>query len=221
VNQIPAKTRALTPKQEAFARAVLTEDSYSDAYRKAYAPKKMSDVAINKEASKLMARPDIAGRVAELRQVVADAAVMKKREWIEMLTNMARADVRRMFDNHGNPKEITDLDAAEANIVAGFEVVENFAGKGEEKVLAGYTRKYRLTQKLDVLKELGEALGFYPDPKRKEIPLGADGQPVQQVIKIMVVNAPAQPGNAASPPPPAVSVGALPAGVKVIGTHAR
>jgi phage terminase small subunit len=65
---------ALTPKQEAFAQAVVVGMSISDAYRAAYKAGKMSSAAVNVEASRLMANPTVALRVQELRKPVVEAA---------------------------------------------------------------------------------------------------------------------------------------------------
>lgn len=66
---------ALTPKQEAFAQAIVTGINQSDAYRAAYKvrPGTKSE-SVNVAASKLMADAKVAQRVAELRATVAKKA---------------------------------------------------------------------------------------------------------------------------------------------------
>jgi phage terminase small subunit len=62
----------LTPKQEAFAQAIVTGVNQSDAYRAAYKVRPgTKPVSINVAASKLMADANIALRVAKLRETVA------------------------------------------------------------------------------------------------------------------------------------------------------
>lgn len=65
----------LTPKQEAFAQAIVTGINQSDAYRAAYKvrPGTKSE-SVNVAASKLMADAKVAQRVAELRAPVAKKA---------------------------------------------------------------------------------------------------------------------------------------------------
>lgn len=68
---------ALTPKQEAFAQAVVTGISQSDAYRKAYKVRpKTKPETVNQAASRIMADSNVAARVAELRAPVIKAAQM-------------------------------------------------------------------------------------------------------------------------------------------------
>ena len=66
---------ALTPKQEAFAQAIVTGVSQSDAYRLAYkvGPKTKPE-SVNQNASRIMADVNVASRVAELREQVAKKA---------------------------------------------------------------------------------------------------------------------------------------------------
>jgi len=66
---------ALTPKQEAFAQAIVTGISQSDAYRLAYkvGPKTKPE-SVNQNASRIMANVNVMSRVAELREQVAKKA---------------------------------------------------------------------------------------------------------------------------------------------------
>ena len=67
----------LTPKQEAFAQAVVTGLTQSDAYRAAYKVRPGTKaVSINVAASKLMADPNISIRVSKLRETVAKKSQM-------------------------------------------------------------------------------------------------------------------------------------------------
>ena len=57
----------LTRKQEIFCEYVVNGKTYSDAYRKAYNPKKASNKTINEKASRLMAEDKIRARVESMR----------------------------------------------------------------------------------------------------------------------------------------------------------
>ncbi|MDR3036941.1 MAG: terminase small subunit [Coriobacteriales bacterium] len=64
----------LTPKQSAFADAVVSGMSYSDAYRSAYDCEASSPVTINRRAAELMANSKIKARVEEgTEQALKDA----------------------------------------------------------------------------------------------------------------------------------------------------
>lgn len=83
----------LTPKQEAFAQAVVSGKNQSDAYRIAYKVRPGTKLSsINVAASKLMADPNISQRVEELRIPVAKKAQITLESHLEdllRLRNMA------------------------------------------------------------------------------------------------------------------------------------
>lgn len=80
----------LTPKQEAFARAVALDDmNYSDAYRSAYNAEKMSDKTINERASRLKDESKIRARIEELREEANTPRVMSAQQRREKLSELA------------------------------------------------------------------------------------------------------------------------------------
>jgi phage terminase small subunit len=84
---------SLTPKQEAFAQAIVTGVSQSDAYRAAYKVKPgTKPESVNQNASRIMADVNVASRVAELREPVAKKAQMTLESHLDdllRLRNMA------------------------------------------------------------------------------------------------------------------------------------
>ncbi len=84
---------ALTPKQEAFAQAIVTGVNQSDAYRAAYKVKPgTKPESVNQNASRIMANVNVMSRVAELRLSVAKKAQITLESHLEdlmRLRNMA------------------------------------------------------------------------------------------------------------------------------------
>jgi phage terminase small subunit len=62
----------LTPKQEAFACAYVETGNASEAYRRAYQPKKMGQKAITVESTRLMQHPSIALAIEKLQATHAE-----------------------------------------------------------------------------------------------------------------------------------------------------
>lgn len=83
----------LTPKREAFAQAVASGKNQSDAYRMAYRVRESTKPeTINQAASRLMAKGNIAARVAELREPIVEKVRMTLEGHLEdlmRLRNMA------------------------------------------------------------------------------------------------------------------------------------
>jgi len=161
----------LTPKQERFCQAIVEGKTQSDAYRAAFNPKRSKARTIHIEASRLMANPKISLRIVELMKPVIAKVQVTREEWLKKAERFYHADVRKLFDNHGNPIEVHELGDNEAVLIEGFEIVEDFTkvkkNNGEvEAVPTGYTRKYRLTKPRECHEYFGKVMGFYdPEPK--------------------------------------------------------
>lgn len=84
----------LTPKQEAFVLAYVESGSASDAYRKAYAAGGMTAKSIHETASRLLADPKIASRVAQLQAAAADRAVLTLEKHMDDLKQLRNAAVK-------------------------------------------------------------------------------------------------------------------------------
>jgi hypothetical protein len=80
--------------------------------------------------------------------------------WLQEVDRVAIFDPRKLFDTHGNPIDIPALGDDEAAVIAGFEICEEFSGKGANRVPVGYTRKFKLVDKLKALELAGKARKF-------------------------------------------------------------
>ena len=122
-----------------------------------------------------MAHPKVTARVSELMQPLIAKARLTREQWLEQLARLILFDPRRMFDTHGNPMEITDLGDNEAAAIAGFKFYEDFAGRGEARKAVGYTRKFKLADRLRALELYGKAQCYYAE--KMEL-TGKDGNPL-------------------------------------------
>lgn len=174
----------LTQKEEAFCLAVLAGQNPSTAYRNAYNPKRAKAKTVHEMASRLMAKRKVHARLAELMRPVIQQAQLSREQWLEALVRVVRFDVRKMFDAHGNPMEITELNENEATAIAGFEFYEDFQGKGEARRAVGYTKKFKLIDRLRALELYGKAMGYYAE--RREL-TGADGAPLNLTVEFVDV----------------------------------
>ncbi|MFZ1501862.1 MAG: terminase small subunit [Nitrospira sp.] len=177
-----ATLTARTQKEEAFCVAVFAGQNPSDAYRSVYKPSRAKAKTVHEMASRLMAKRKVYARLAELMQPVIERAQMCREEWLHALARICRADVRQMFDSHGNPKEITELGDNEAASIAAFEFCEDFSGKGNDRRACGYTRRFRLTDKLKAFELYGKAMGYYTE--RQEL-TGKDGTPLSLTVEFV------------------------------------
>ena len=80
----------LTSKQEKFAQSVASGMSQADAYRHAYNAENMKPETIQKRASELMGKREIAGRVRDLQEEGAKIAVYTLAEHLSRLDKLSR-----------------------------------------------------------------------------------------------------------------------------------
>lgn len=112
----------MTAKMEEFCRQVVGGKTLTDAYRAAYSAENMSKPVVRREASKLMARPDITGMVLRLKEE-RDAAFVASQvsDRDRILTKL-----RDLMDNaKGLPAESIMLRAADllAKVQGEYKVV--------------------------------------------------------------------------------------------------
>ena len=164
---------SLTPQREAFAAALAQGMTQAAAYRIAY-PKslKWKDETVWRKASLMAAKGEVQARVTELVHKAADANEVTIERVVKEFARLAFSSPRAMFNEDGSPKQITDLPDAEASALAGFEVLEQFEGSGQDRVFVGYLKKFKLSDRKGYLDMLMKHLGGYEqDNKQKVDPL--------------------------------------------------
>lgn len=103
----------LTKRQEQFVQNIVKGMSQRQAYKNAYTCKKMSDNAIDREASLLMKHPKVSQRYKELTGKIQEAAeqetIMSAKERLEYLTGivMETEMETEVVVSQGVPQRIT------------------------------------------------------------------------------------------------------------------
>jgi hypothetical protein len=166
--------KKFTPKLERFCEEIVKGHTQSEAYRIAFQPKGWKAATIHKRASELALTREVRGRIAEIRAVLVKASQVSLGDWLKKAERFYHADVRKLYDEFGNVKDIPTLGDNEAAMIAGFEVTEDYTkvrlnDGSQEAVPVGYTKKIKLVDPLEGHKYLGKVLGYYIE-KRPEIP---------------------------------------------------
>lgn len=78
----------LTANQEQFAQNIIQGMSQADAYRAAYPNQRMSDKTVWETSSKLANNPKVITRLEELRNSLANPAIMSAQKRLEWLTGV-------------------------------------------------------------------------------------------------------------------------------------
>jgi phage terminase small subunit len=80
----------LTPKQEKFARNIVSGMNETDAYKNAYNVERMSDTATSVEASRLYNHPKVAQKITELSNKLDNKTIMTAEERLKYLESIIK-----------------------------------------------------------------------------------------------------------------------------------
>jgi phage terminase small subunit len=80
----------------------------------------------------------------------------------ELLT-IAKLDLGDAYDASGNLKPVHEIPDHVRRAMAGLETDEIWAGKGEDRVLVGITKKVKFLDKIRALEALGRHLKLFTD----------------------------------------------------------
>lgn len=150
----------MTPKREAFARAVATGMTQAAAYRAAFSTKGMNAKTVTEEASRLAARPDVSAMIKGLKAAAADVAVLKAADILEETRRIALSTPAGIIDKAtGKVLLPHELDAATAASIAAFEIDD--LGR----------IKYRFWDKNQSLERASKMLGLFEKDNLQRNPL--------------------------------------------------
>jgi len=182
--------KPLTFKQEKFCEGLVMGMSQVEAYKNAYNTDGYNgDAGLMVHASRLAADARVVLRVATLRVPAQEEFQKHRKAWLFELMCMAMVDPASFFDTHGNPLDIPSLPEANRKMLAGFEICEEFTGKGDARQSVGYVRKFKMLSKLEALKLFGESLGWLGEKGMSKFGVKAEVRDKDRVIKIELVSA--------------------------------
>lgn len=167
--------KKLTPKQKRFVDEYLIDlNATQAAIRAGYSPK-----TANEQGARLLANVSIAQTLQKAMQDREQRTEITQDRVLQEYARLAFYDPRKLFQPDGTPKPIEALDDDTAAALAGLEVREEFEGAGENRTFVGYTKKYKLANKLGALDSLAKHLGML-DGKGRE-----SGNEIQTGVIIM------------------------------------
>lgn len=178
----------LTDKQRRFVDEYLVDLNATQAAVRA----EYSEKTARQQGQRLLTNVDIQAAIQEARvqqqertQITADAVL---REYAKI----AFFDPRKLFQDNGQPKDITALDDDTAGALAGLDVLEEYEGNGRDREFVGYTKKYKIADKLRALEALGKHLGLFDKDGGDE---DNDGGGIAQLPAVMPPAVPPEEGS--------------------------
>ena len=148
---------ALTVKQERFVEEYLVDlNATQAAIRAGYSSK--TAYAIGQQNMKKL---EIQTAIQEAMDKRSKRVEVTQDRVLLEYARLAFFDPRKLFMENGKPKDINQLDDDTAAALVGLDVLEEYEGAGESREFVGYTKKYKLANKLGALDSLGKHLGMF------------------------------------------------------------
>ena len=156
----------MTPKQAAFVQQYLIDKNATRAaIRAGYSAKTASSAG-----ERLLRNVEVCAAIERGMSDLASRLGITAERVLRERARLAFFDPRKLLDKDGSPIPLQDLDDDTAAAIAGMDVLEEFAGSGENRVFIGYTKKYKLASKDPSLAALEKYFGLSEKPIRCSLP---------------------------------------------------
>lgn len=162
----------MNDKQNAFATEYVVDyNATQAAIRAGY-----SEKTAYSQGQRLLSNVEIQVAIKDLEAAAAARSAITKDKVIRELARVAFFDPRKLYHDDGKPVGLDSLDADTAAALASVDMFEEYDYEDGNRVLVGYTKKYKVADKLRALELLGKHLGMFTDKVRVEgsVDTGAD-----------------------------------------------
>lgn len=187
----PAAKKAGTSKEAAQHRKTLFVEGFfanNENITKAAIHAGFSQKTAAQQGSRLLKDVQIQQMIRERRASLVQVMELSTERTLQEVARLAYFDPRKLFDETGRPKPITELDDDTAAALAGIEVVDKY-----EKPVAGAqggnvstVLKYKLANKAGALEIAMRHLGLYErDNKQRSLLEGADRETLKAIAEYL------------------------------------
>jgi len=167
----------LTPKQARFVEEYLVDLNASAAARRAGYAARRADAMGHENLRK----PEIAAAIAAAKAERSQRTKVDADWLLTRLAQEAEADLADLYHSDGSLKSVHEWpDVWRKGLVAGIEVLEEFAGSGQDRVQIGWVKKVKLADRVKVKELIGRHVDVGAWRERVEH-TGTGGGPVQMV----------------------------------------
>lgn len=152
----------MTNAQKIFCDEYLIDLNASRAYKVAY-KKCKSDLTARTNGSKLLTNTNIQNYIDEKMKEREKRTAITQDMVIKELARIAFLDIRKIYDENGNLRNIQDIDEDTVKAISSIETLEEYNGYGENREKIGDTQKVKIVDKIKALELLGRHLGTFND----------------------------------------------------------
>lgn len=150
----------MTDTQKRFCDEYLIDLNATRAYKVAYKNCK-SDLTARTNGSKLLTNTNIQKYISEKQKEIEKRTEVTQDMVIKELAKIAFLDIRKLYTENGQLKNIADIDNETAGAISSLETLEEYDGVGDNREKIGDTQKVKLLDKTKALELLGRHLGIF------------------------------------------------------------
>ena len=161
----PGRSRSLTPRELEFVAAF--EGNSRAAARAIGMDPRNASVVRNRPLVSAAIKKKMGGveqAIVKSGRILGKKLAITADRTLQELGRLAYCDPRKFFNKDGSAIPITELDDDTAMALAGFEVVEQYEGTGENRVFTGYLKKFKIADKGQNVERAMKYLQLFDQP---------------------------------------------------------
>lgn len=152
----------MTDAQKKFCDEYLIDLNATKAYKVAY-PNCKKDETANAASSRMLRNVKIQEYISERMKQREQRTEITQDMVIKELAKIAFLDIRKLYTENGQLKNIADIDSDTAGAISQLETLEEYDGYGDDREKIGDTQKVKLLNKTKALELLGRHLGMFKE----------------------------------------------------------
>ncbi len=152
----------MTEAQKRFCDEYLIDLNATRAYKVAY-PNCKKDETACVNGSRLLRNAKVQEYIEIHQKQREERTQVTQDKVIKELAKIAFADIRKLYTENGQLRNVADLDDDIAGAISSLETLEEYEGRGDNKEKVGDTQKVKLLDKTKALELLGKHLGIFID----------------------------------------------------------
>ena len=152
----------MTDAQKRFCDEYLIDLNATRAYKVAY-PRCRKDETANAASSRMLRNVKVQEYISEKQKEIEKRTEVTQDMVIKELAKIAFLDIRKLYTENGQLKNIADIDSETVGAISSLETLEEYDGYGDSREKIGDTQKVKLLDKTKALELLGKHLGMFSD----------------------------------------------------------
>ena len=152
----------MTDAQKRFCDEYLIDLNATRAYKVAYHNCKKDETA-NAASSRMLRNVKVQEYISEKQKEIEKRTEVTQDMVIKELAKIAFLDIRKLYTENGQLKNVADIDSDTAGAISSLETLEEYEGYGDDREKIGDTQKVKLLDKTKALELLGKHLGMFKE----------------------------------------------------------